>query len=96
MGVPVITMCGNRHASRVGNSLLHQVGLEELIAQTEDEYIEIAKQLANDTDRLKELRGGMRERMLNSPLCDEASFTRQLEQAYREMWMKWCDQQQTS
>ena len=93
MGVPVITLCGDRHAARVGNSLLHQVGLEELIAQTEDEYIEIAKQLVNDTGRLKELREGMRERMLNSPLCDEEGFTRQLEQAYREMWAKWCVQQ---
>lgn len=91
MGVPVITLAGNRHAARVGISLLTQVGLTKLIAQDPDDYVRIAAELANDQSRLVSLRMSLRERMMNSPLCDGKSFTRQLEAAYREMWRIWCN-----
>jgi predicted O-linked N-acetylglucosamine transferase (SPINDLY family) len=90
MGVPVITMTGNRHAARVGASLLTQVGLTELIASTSEEYVNIATLLASDPKSLAALRSGLRERMKNSPLCDGKTFTRDLEAAYREMWENWC------
>lgn len=85
MGVPVITLKGNRHLSRVGTSLLTQLGLTELIADSVDDYVQCAIDLANDADRLITLRAGMRERMQASPLLDHAGFTRRLEDAYREM-----------
>jgi predicted O-linked N-acetylglucosamine transferase (SPINDLY family) len=90
MGVPVISLAGNRHAARVGVSLLTRVGLTELIAQSPEEYVKLAVELAGDTERLIRLRAGMRERVRNSPLCDAKTFTHTLEQAYREMWGKWC------
>lgn len=90
MGVPVIVLEGNRHAARVGVSLINQVGLTELIAKTPEKYVQIAVNLAQDTDKLANLRAGLRQRMAGSPLCDGAGFTRDLEQAYREMWRKWC------
>ncbi len=90
MGVPVVTLEGDRHAGRVGVSLLNQVGLTELIAKTPEDYVQIAVSLANDLDKLATLRSGLRERMANSPLCDGKGFTRILEEAYREMWKKWC------
>ena len=90
MGVPVITLMGDRHAGRVGVSLLKQLDLDELIATSEKEYLEIAKNLANQTERLKELRSGMRQRMLDSPLCDAPGLTTRLESAYREMWRQYC------
>lgn len=91
MGVPVITLAGERHAGRVGLSLLTQLGLTELIAKTPDEYVRLAVALAGNRERLAALRAGLRERMRRSPLCDAQSFTRDLEAAYREMWHKWCE-----
>jgi predicted O-linked N-acetylglucosamine transferase (SPINDLY family) len=96
MGVPVVALAGNRHAARVGVSLLTQVGLTELIAKSPDDYVRIATELAGDLDRLAALRMGLRERMRNSPLCDARTFTRNLEQAYREMWRKWCSERRTA
>ncbi len=92
MGVPVITLAGDRHAGRVGVSLLTRIGLTEFIAQTHDEYVKLAVQLAGDNERLGQQRAEMRERMKQSTLCDAAAFTADLEQAYREMWIKWCEQ----
>jgi predicted O-linked N-acetylglucosamine transferase (SPINDLY family) len=91
MGVPVITLAGDRHVSRIGASLLKAVGLDELIAQTPDEYVRIATGLAADPARLQQLRSGLRLRMMNSPLCDGPGFARDVEAAYRAMWRRWCD-----
>ncbi|MEK6771737.1 MAG: tetratricopeptide repeat protein [Pseudomonadota bacterium] len=96
MGVPVITLSGKTHAGRLATSLLNQIGLEELVANTPEEYIDKTVRLATDLPRLGELRRSMRQRLLGSPLCNGAGFTRDLEAAYREMWKKYCDQRQAS
>jgi protein O-GlcNAc transferase len=90
MGVPVVSLAGDTPASRVGISLLSNVGLQELIAGTEDEYIQIAVKLANDIHRLQNLRSGLRGRMAHSPLTDAKTFTVNLEKCYRMMWENWC------
>ncbi|MBK1720387.1 tetratricopeptide repeat protein [Thiocystis violacea] len=90
MGVPVVTLAGDRHVSRVGVSLLTRVGLTELIAHSGENYVEIAADLAHDQERLSGLRGGLRERLERSPLRDEIGFTRTLEGALRQMWRIWC------
>jgi predicted O-linked N-acetylglucosamine transferase (SPINDLY family)/ADP-heptose:LPS heptosyltransferase len=90
MGVPVVTMRGERHAARVGASILTAVGLDDLIAQTPDEYVALAAGLARDSGRLSKLRASLRERMRSSPLCDGAGFARAVEGAYRTMWRDWC------
>jgi protein O-GlcNAc transferase len=89
MGVPVITVRGESHMGRVGESLLSNVGLAELIAGSLDEYIELAVRLANDRPRLAELRRSMRQRMRASPLMDGPSLARRIETAYRVMWRAW-------
>ncbi len=92
MGVPVIALHGaDRHVSRVGMSILTNVGLDELIARDTDDYIEKAVALANDVDRLENLRSGMRNRLLNSPLCDPKGFAVDFENAVREMWVRRCN-----
>ena len=91
MGVPVVTLRGDRHSSRVGASILTRVGLKELIAETKDAYVEKAVSLANAPDRLSELHKDLRNRMQGSPLCDSGAFTRDVEAAYREMWRRWCN-----
>jgi predicted O-linked N-acetylglucosamine transferase (SPINDLY family) len=72
-------------------SVLTQLGLTELIARSPEEYVAAAVRLAGDRDRLAELRCHLRDRMLDSPLCDGATFTRQLEEAYRAMWRRWAE-----
>ncbi len=89
-GVPVVTLSGNAYASRFGGSGLVTLGLDELIARTPEQYLEIAGGLAGNLDRLAQLRGGLRERMSRSPLLDFQAFTRNLEIEYRRMWATWC------
>jgi predicted O-linked N-acetylglucosamine transferase (SPINDLY family) len=86
MGVPVVTVAGDRHAGRMGSSLLHAVGLEELIAKDADEYVEKCRALAADPGRIEALRADLRGRMERSPLRDEAGFARKMEALYRDMW----------
>ena len=86
MGVPVITLTGNAHRHRVGDSLLNAVGLSDLVAKTEDEYVDIARRLAADPHRLVDLRKTLRQKLLASSLCDGNDLTRHFERAYRKMW----------
>lgn len=90
MGAPVITLRGERHAGRVGVSLLTTVGLSELIAETPKAYVDLAADLARDFARLENLRASLRERMRASALCDAVGFARDMEAAYRAMWRRWC------
>jgi predicted O-linked N-acetylglucosamine transferase (SPINDLY family) len=90
MGVPVVTLAGPIHLSRVGASLLTNVGLTELIAKDRDEYIALACGLARDPDRMGSIRAGLRDRMEQSPLCDGPRFTKAFESALREAWREWC------
>src|SRR5262249_21368184 len=85
MGVPVRTPRGVRHAGRMPASALTGVGLQDLVADTPDAYRRLAVALAYDEARRAGLRATMRDRMLSSPLCDGAAFTRRLEDAYRTM-----------
>jgi protein O-GlcNAc transferase len=89
MGVPVITLSGDRHSARVGVSLLSNLGLDGLIANCVDEYLEIAIELASDANRLGSLRSTMRARVAASALRDESGFCREVERAYRQMWSHW-------
>jgi predicted O-linked N-acetylglucosamine transferase (SPINDLY family) len=91
MGVPVITLAGQTAVGRGGISILSNVGLHDLIARSTEEYIQIASSLAADVNRLQQLRSGLRDRMLASPLCDAPRFARNLESAYRQMWRNWCE-----
>jgi protein O-GlcNAc transferase len=96
MGVPVITLRGDRFVSRMGDSIMMNLGLEECVAETEDAYIDKAMALAVDLQRLAELRGRLRNRLLTSPLCDGPGFTRDLEAAYRTMWEAWCRKREST
>jgi len=90
MAVPVVALAGERHVARISASFLARVGLQELIADNLERYVDLAVALAADTARLAELRRSLRPRMAASPLCDAQGFTRQLEAVYRAMWRRWC------
>jgi protein O-GlcNAc transferase len=90
MGVPVITLAGRSHAGRVGVSLLTRLGLEDLIAEGPQQYIEQAVRLANDGARLQEISGQLRERLSKSSVTDARLVTQSIEEAYRAMWRDYC------
>ena len=91
MGVPVVTLIGDRTSARTTASVLARLGLDELATSTEDAYVEAAAGLAENGGRRRELRRALRPKMRASALCDQTSFARQLEAAYREMWRHWCN-----
>lgn len=96
MGLPVVSLAGKTHVSRVGISLLGSVGLPDLIADSEDCYARLATGLAADLPRLTALRGSMRKTMTASRLMDAPQFAHDVEDAYRTIWRKWCESESTS
>lgn len=90
MGVPVVSLAGQRAVSRSGREILQQVGLGELAVDSADEYVRAAVELAGELPRLEEIRTSLRERMRNSTLCDRAGFALEMEAVYRRVWREWC------
>ena len=90
MGVPVITLPGRTFAGRHSLSHLSVVGLTETIARDADDYVQIVRRLGADRLHLRELRSGLRGRVLASPLCDAPRFARHLQAALRQLWRDWC------
>ncbi|MFO0832399.1 MAG: hypothetical protein U0637_11250 [Phycisphaerales bacterium] len=86
MGVPVVSLQGDRHAARVGHSLLQAAGLPELAAHTEDEFVQKAAAVATDSARLHDLRASLRERLRTSPLCDAPAFAARFTDALEHLW----------
>ena len=85
MGVPVVTLKGDRFGSRYGASLVTAGGCADLIAESPDEYVEIAARLAGDLPRLRHLRQNLRQMSIDHGLGDSTLFARRMENAYREM-----------
>jgi predicted O-linked N-acetylglucosamine transferase (SPINDLY family) len=90
MGVPVVSLRGATHASRMGWSLLSAAGLPELAAASPEEFVARAVSMASDVQRLAALRRELRGRFEASSLRDEAGFTRNFEQALRRVWRERC------
>ena len=90
MGVPVVTLAGKTAFARNSVGLLNRVGLSHLVAAELEGYVKTALDLATDLPNLANIRVGLRDRMLRSPLVDADRFTRNLESAYRAMWCNYC------
>jgi len=90
MAAPVVTLAGEYFTARMGVTILNNVGLPELVARDEAAYVDLAVALANDPSRLREIRGGLRQKMSASRMMDFAAFARDIEAAYRGMWQQWC------
>jgi predicted O-linked N-acetylglucosamine transferase (SPINDLY family) len=93
MGVPVVSLIGDRHASRVGLSLLTAVGHTDWATETAEAYIEKAAELANNRELRQSLRSTLREDLTKSTLCDYAAQTTRFEAALRLAWHEWCSSQ---
>jgi predicted O-linked N-acetylglucosamine transferase (SPINDLY family) len=94
MGVPVLTLAGDRFLSHIGESILQNAGLPDWIAADADDYVVRAVAHAGNIPRLAALRNGLRQQVLASPLFDAPRFARHFETALRGMWTQWCQQQQ--
>jgi len=90
MGVSVITLAGDRHAARVGVSLLTAAGHPEWIAHDWDDYLARAAALAGDRQKLAAARTGLREEMRQSSLLDHAGQAARFGAALRAMWVEKC------
>jgi len=90
MGVPVVTLAGKYFTSRMGVSILNNIGMQEMIADDEAAYIDLAVRLATDPSALRTVRHGLRQKMANSRMMDFAAFAADMETAYRGMWQAWC------
>jgi protein O-GlcNAc transferase len=93
MGVPVISLAGDRHMARVSASLLNAVGHKDWVAKDPDQYVKIATDLAGDRVRLNALSANLRGELQNSPLLDHRGQANRFGAALRGCWVKWCASQ---
>ena len=85
MGVPIITLSGKSHQSRVTASILKNLDLEYLCAQNKKEYIEIALELIQQPEKIDFFKKNLRKSLINSHYCKYQGFTEQLENKYIEL-----------
>ncbi len=90
MGVPVVSLVGDRHLARVGASLLSVVGHPEWMAKDDDDYVSIAAALAADRTALPAQSALLRDELQRSPLLDHAGQASRFGTALRACWAKWC------
>jgi protein O-GlcNAc transferase len=88
-GVPLVAWTGRTFASRVAGSLLHALGFDELITESQTAYHSLAQHLAKDREALAQLRQRLEDAVRASPLFDGKAFVRPLEQAFDTMWARW-------
>ncbi len=93
MGVPVVTLMGDRHVARVSGSLLRAIGRSHWIATSADDYVRIATELAADATSLPAIRAGLRTELKNSPLGDHPAQSARFATALRACWVAWCESQ---
>ncbi len=96
MGVPVISLKGDRHAGRVGASILQHLGLDQLVADSEDNYLKLARKLAGSPRVMAQFRAGMRDSLASSSLMNGKEFAQKMEEFYywaytREHALSSCD-----
>lgn len=91
MGVPVITLCGTRHGTRFGYSIMKNIGLETLVADSWQNYEDMAVTLAENKEVLEELHCTIRKMMCNSPLMDKKMYVNSVEDKYKDVFYQIID-----
>ena len=92
MGVPTVTLAGDKYVSRMASGILNVIGLDELVADGEPKYVELAKSLAAAPEQIVTYRKTLRDRTATSSLTDQKRFVAAMEDAIRHMWCNWCDE----
>ena len=91
MGVPVVTLPGNKPSSRISASILHALELDAWVAENEEGYLRLAVRQAANLDALQRFRQEIRARIAASPAGNPELYTRAVEAAYRSMWREWLE-----
>jgi len=89
MGVPVVTRLGGTVLGRMTASQLIPLGLDDLVARTDEEYVRIAVELARDQPRLAALRSSLRDRLRASPIVDGEAYAKNFDALLRGLWRRW-------
>ena len=92
MGVPVISLAGDRFVSRCSAATLQAAGLGVCIADDVESYVSRAVVLATDIDRLAAIRMRVRQAVTQSRVCDADRYARNMGRIYRAIWRRWCSQ----
>lgn len=90
MGVPVLTLHGDRYVAHMSESILRSAGLDDWVAADPDAYVEKAVAAARRPEALDPLRAGLRDQVTATTLFDAKAFASDLEEAFRGMWRAWC------
>ncbi len=90
MGVPVLTLKGEAVYGRYSASHLNRIGADELIAECEADFVEMAVALATDSKRLQRYRQELRKMLQDSSLINPVQHVMELEQTFRHLWKTWC------
>lgn len=90
MGVPTLTLAGGSLAARLGATTMAAADLNEFVAESEAEYVEIAAQWATRPDDLQHIRLSLRSRLEDQRQRVPAQVARALELRLRQMWQRWC------
>jgi predicted O-linked N-acetylglucosamine transferase (SPINDLY family) len=93
MGVPTLTLSGDRFIAHQGEAIMANTGLGDWVACDTEDYVAKALAFASDLDGLAQLRSRLRSQLLASPVCDAPRFARNFEVALWGMWIHWCAQQ---
>lgn len=88
MGVPVLSLVGDRHAARVGASILSNLGMEDWLAKDSEQYVQYALEHARKPEALGALRAELRSKLFQSHLCNAKAFTVNLERAMEDLWSR--------
>jgi len=94
MGVPVVTLAGQSAFARNAVGPLMETGLNVFIADSHRDYVRRASAAVTATTRLRDIRRGLRARLMESPLLDRLLFVRRMEDAYRDVWRSYCARHQ--
>jgi len=92
MGIPLVTRVGEQFASRNSYTMMMNVGVTEGIAWTDEEYVEWGVHLGKDAALRQKIAWKLRQSRQTSPLWNGKQFTREMEKAYQQMWVKYCSE----
>jgi len=95
MGLPLLTCTGQTFASRVAGSLLHALGMDDLITDNLDDYRQKALQLSSDADLLASIKQRLLQSRDSAPLFDTGRFAQDLEHCYQTVWQRYLQEGQT-
>jgi predicted O-linked N-acetylglucosamine transferase (SPINDLY family) len=95
MGIPILTLAGTRHASRIGQRLLLALDLKEWIARDHQDFVEKAVNLTKNLSNLNTLRKNMRNRIIESGISNRSQYVHSLEKAFSQLWVSWCNEKRS-